>query len=750
MKAAPFTVALVFGIVVAMIATIMATWSTYLQQRAVIYSRNNVISTYETLNSLERVLRYVRDAEVAERGYVLTGSLNYLARYKDSMSKLRALGSTLEGWITDSPECQVEHERMDSILKTLTKEFNQIIELRNKRGLEAATKLIQKPEHLQTLEALEQTSTKIRDLEKSVLARQSNELARNNDLNMLMLVFLATIYIFIVLCGAFPILYFIKAQTKATRLATFMSTVNQQLTEDLPLETMLGKVTDLLVRDLDAAFARIWLFNRNEEVLELVASSGLYTHLDGAHSRILLGQLKIGLIAKTREPVLTNDVQHDPRISNPTWARQTGMVAFAGYPLILENELIGVIGLFSRCRLSKSALVSLENVADSISVAVKQKQDKERIVRSEDLFRHLAENINAAFVITRDDKRGALYVSPMVEQLYDVTPEQVLKNRFSFLRNVHKDDRAAVRRFMCEATEEDQASGLEFRVVHRDGSVHWIWGHLFPKTNGYTTVYGISQDITARKEAEARLKEFYSIVSHELRAPLTSIHASLRLMESGLSGPLPQKAEKVVAIGRKECDRLIRLINDLLNIDKMEAGMVKLSLTEVTTQELVELGVEAVKGMAQEYGVGLVKSVDWQGPIICDQDRMIEVLTNLLSNAIKYSPEQGTVTLTVTKMDSSMIRFSVIDNGTGIAREQMHKLFHKFQQLDSGSRKKAGTGLGLAIVKAIIEQHNGNVGVESEPGKGSTFWAELPMMPQETFAPMPQKSSAGAGRTDSG
>ncbi len=747
MKAAPFTIAVVFGIVVALTATILATLSTYLQQRAVIYSRNNVIRTYETLNSLERVLRYVRDAEVAERGYVLTGAHNYLARYKDSMSKLRVLGSTLEGRRTDSPECQVEHERMDSILKTLTKEFDQIIELRNRRGLEAATKLIQQPEHLQTLEALEQTSTKIRDLEKSVLARQSTEMARNNDLNMLMLVFLATICIFIVLCGAFPILYFIKAQTKATRLATFMSTVNQQLTEDLPLETMLGKVTDLLVRDLDAAFARIWLFNRNEEVLELVASSGLYTHLDGAHSRILLGQLKIGLIAKTREPVLTNDVQHDPRISNPTWARQTGMVAFAGYPLLLENELIGVIGLFARCRLSKSALVSLENVADSISVAVKQKQDKERIVRSEDLFRHLAENINAAFVITRDDKRGALYVSPMVEQLYDVTPEQVLKNRFSFLRNVHKDDRAAVRRFMCEATEEDQSRGLEFRVVHRDGSVHWIWGHLFPKTNG---VYGISQDITARKEAEARLKEFYSIVSHELRAPLTSIHASLRLMESGLSGPLPQKAEKVVAIGRKECDRLIRLINDLLDIDKMEAGMVKLNLAEVTTEELAELGVQAVKGMSQEYGVHLVKSVDWQGSIVCDQDRMIEVLTNLLSNAIKYSPEQGTVTLKVTEMDSSMIRFSVIDNGAGIAKEQMHKLFHKFQQLDSGSRKKKGTGLGLAIVKAIIEHHNGNVGVESEPDKGSTFWAELPIMPQETFAPMPQKSSAAAGRTDGG
>jgi signal transduction histidine kinase len=204
----------------------------------------------------------------------------------------------------------------------------------------------------------------------------------------------------------------------------------------------------------------------------------------------------------------------------------------------------------------------------------------------------------------------------------------------------------------------------------------------------------------------------------------------------------------VVAIGRKECDRLIRLINDLLDIDKMEAGMLKLSLTEVTTQELADIGVEAVKGMAQEYGVRIVKSVDWQGVIVCDQDRMIEVLTNLLSNAIKYSPEQGTVKLKVTKGESSMIRFSVTDSGAGIAKEQMHKLFRKFQQLDG--RKKGGTGLGLAIAKAIIEQHNGNIGVESEPGKGSTFWAELPMLPQDTFAPMPQKSSAAAGRTDSG
>ncbi|HEY9712983.1 MAG TPA: PAS domain-containing sensor histidine kinase, partial [Chroococcales cyanobacterium] len=373
-------------------------------------------------------------------------------------------------------------------------------------------------------------------------------------------------------------------------------------------------------------------------------------------------------------------------------------------------------------------LIAAESIANSVSVAIRQKQEKEQLLQNEDLLRSLAENVNAAFVINHADQAGALYVNSSVEEIYGVSKEQILKNRFSFFRLVHKDDRQALRHFMLDATPEEQAAGLEFRVVHRDGSLHWIWGRLFPKIGSKDhVVYGISQDVTARKETEQRVKEFYSIISHELRTPLTSIHASFRLMESGLAGPLPPKAARVSEIGRKETDRLVRLVNNLLDVHKLEEGMLRVTLAPVKAQNLVELSLAAMKGMAQDAGVSINSIVDWNGTIMCDQDRMIQVLTNLLSNAIKHSDSQGDITLKVATKGQSL-RFEVIDHGPGIAKELLPLLFHKFLQVEtSDARGKRGSGLGLVVAKAIVEQHGGKVGVDSDLGRGSTFWVELPM-----------------------
>jgi PAS domain S-box-containing protein len=247
-----------------------------------------------------------------------------------------------------------------------------------------------------------------------------------------------------------------------------------------------------------------------------------------------------------------------------------------------------------------------------------------------------------------------------------------------------------------------------------------------------TGVSTIARDISVRKEAERRISEFYSMVSHELRTPLTSIRASLGLLEGGIAGKLEDEALQLVQIARSESDRLILLINDILDLRKIEAGKLELKLRQVRVSELISTVTESLRAMADEYEVKLkpVYGKDWE--FTADLDRIIQVIHNLLSNAIKYSNKSDVVEILVSEPRPNFLRFSVVDRGPGIKQDQMHKLFGKFQQLDSSdSRPKGGTGLGLAISKAIVEQHAGSVGVNSRPGEGSTFWFEIPMSHSE-------------------
>ncbi|MBX9953270.1 MAG: PAS domain S-box protein [Candidatus Obscuribacterales bacterium] len=269
--------------------------------------------------------------------------------------------------------------------------------------------------------------------------------------------------------------------------------------------------------------------------------------------------------------------------------------------------------------------------------------------------------------------------------------------------------------------------GEEIQGRRKDGSTFPVEAALSVLNLGDRRIYtGIVRDITARKEAEKRVSEFYSTVSHELRTPLTSIRTALGLMTSGAVGELSQKGGHLVRIAGGECDRLIRLINDILDFRKIEAGKLMLKPQLTNPQSLVDTTFQAIRGLADDEGVTLTKSIDFNEALYCDPDRIVQVLTNLISNAIKFSQKGKEVNIRVTETESGRVRFSIIDQGAGIRDDQLSKLFAKFQQLDSSdTRKKGGTGLGLAISKAIVQQHGGEIGVETAAGKGSTFWFEL-------------------------
>ena len=233
-------------------------------------------------------------------------------------------------------------------------------------------------------------------------------------------------------------------------------------------------------------------------------------------------------------------------------------------------------------------------------------------------------------------------------------------------------------------------------------------------------------DITERRQMERLKDELISTVSHELRTPLTSVVGSLGLLNGGVLGDLAPEVKAMVDIAYRNSDRLARLINDILNMDKIESGKMQFDVRPINLNALLQEALDTSRPYAAQFGIKLVlEETDPAIRVCADSDRLIQVLTNLLSNAIKFSPRGEAVRVRVQRIDGR-VRVSVIDRGCGIPEEFRSRIFQKFAQADSSdARAKGGTGLGLSISKAIMEQLGGSISFESEAGRGTTFHVEL-------------------------
>ncbi len=237
----------------------------------------------------------------------------------------------------------------------------------------------------------------------------------------------------------------------------------------------------------------------------------------------------------------------------------------------------------------------------------------------------------------------------------------------------------------------------------------------------------VVQDISSRKDAERVKDEFVSVASHELRTPLTSIRGALGLLAGGVVGDLPDSAQRMLDIAVQSTDRLIRLVNDILDLERIASGTLALALQACEAAGLVSRAVEEIRGAADASEVE-VRAGSVDGQVWADPDRIIQTLTNLVGNAIKFSPRSATVEVRAT-VDDGYVRFTVDDGGPGIPADQLETVFERFRQVDaSDSRAKEGTGLGLAICRTIVEQHGGRIWAENVPGSGARFSFTLPVV----------------------
>jgi PAS domain S-box-containing protein len=277
-------------------------------------------------------------------------------------------------------------------------------------------------------------------------------------------------------------------------------------------------------------------------------------------------------------------------------------------------------------------------------------------------------------------------------------------------------------------TSESRRMGRDLFGQRKNGTEFPVEVGLNPiPTGDRPLVLAVIVDVSQRKHMERLKDEFVATVSHELRTPLTSISGSLGLLVGQWSDRLPESATRLVSIAHKNVQRLVRLINDILDIEKIESGRVVFNFIRVELRQVAEQAIEDTRGLAGEFGVNMrLDAAPVETEVNADPDRLTQVITNLLSNAIKFSSKEGEVLVTVEKRHNAC-RVSVRDHGSGIPEQFKPHIFEKFAQADAtNARRKGGTGLGLSIVKQIVERLGGQVGFGDAPGGGTIFHVELP------------------------
>ncbi len=314
-------------------------------------------------------------------------------------------------------------------------------------------------------------------------------------------------------------------------------------------------------------------------------------------------------------------------------------------------------------------------------------------------------------------------------EIYGLVPGPGTSNSIA-AELIHPDDWEYVKSSMNDAINDPYFERLvqEFRIL-RDDNEHWIRAAgLFQRDESGIArrIIGVAWDITELKRVARMKSEFVSSVSHELRTPLTSIRGSLGLVVSGAVGELPAAVKELIDIACRNSERLSLLINDLLDIEKIESGKMRLDLQRHVLRPLIEQAIESNQGYAQHLSVHLQAQVDTDNAVVVDANRFMQIMANLISNAVKFSNAGDTVEVMATDV-GARVRIEVRDRGPGIPMEFRNRIFQRFSQADSSdTRMRGGSGLGLAITKTLVEKMHGEISFADRTGGGTIFFVELP------------------------
>jgi PAS domain S-box-containing protein len=401
-------------------------------------------------------------------------------------------------------------------------------------------------------------------------------------------------------------------------------------------------------------------------------------------------------------------------------------------PLFQTGQAVGVLKVMgSEPRAFDSNdqyLLSL--LASALGAALGKQLALEALKTSEETFRSAMETTSIGMALVKPNGHF-LKVNPALCELLGYSEDELLAND---IRSVtYQDDHEREQDLLQRAlTGELNRFRIEKRYFHKTGRMIWVLASvaLVRDAKGNPSYFvGHIQDLTEQREMDRMKSEFISMVSHELRTPLTSIRGALGLILGAMAQGLPEKMRRLLEIAHNNAERLILLINDLLDIDKIASGHMRFDLRDKMIAPITAKAVQANEAYAEKFKARLqLGPIDPRLRIKIDEDRYIQVLSNLLSNAAKFSPAGGTIAVTC-ELRSERVRISIADEGPGIPLEFRPRIFGKFCQADSSAaRRVGGTGLGLHIARQMVEQMHGSIGFDTEIGRGTTFWIEFPAL----------------------
>jgi PAS domain S-box-containing protein len=330
---------------------------------------------------------------------------------------------------------------------------------------------------------------------------------------------------------------------------------------------------------------------------------------------------------------------------------------------------------------------------------------------------------NASQVICSLDKDLRLSdINDASNKMWGFPPSQLIGKRLLDL--IQDQDKSTVRNILQNAIQNKTEARFEAKIVKADKSLsETSWSATW--SDEQSSLYCVVTDISKQKELERLKQEFVSMLSHDLRTPLNSVLAAIELVSSG-HFTLDDQVKVYMDRAHRNLKFSLSLINQLLEIEKMEAGHVSLEVDATSTKEIVSKSLEAVLDLSNAKSIKIVIP-ETNYELIADSERLVQVLINFLGNALKFSPDNSTITISEEQNDL-YTKISVTDQGRGIPADQQAGIFDRFKQVSPTDKvEKQGSGLGLAICKSIIEAHHGRIGVSSEPGRGSSFWFEIPV-----------------------
>lgn len=396
-----------------------------------------------------------------------------------------------------------------------------------------------------------------------------------------------------------------------------------------------------------------------------------------------------------------------------------------------------------------------DTIWDGVVIDITDHKNSELALReSETKFQRTTENIPGMVyrsIVRADGSTGFIHVSPKSIEMFGATPEEILKDEMQVARWIRPEDLKCLIHQSQLGSDIQSQQRLEFRVLTPDKGARWYEVYRQPNMllNGDMIWDGVVLDITDRKHTELYLQqaneslaratkmkdEFLANMSHELRTPLTAILASAEGLQHGVFGEMTEQQSESATIIHDSGLHLLELINEILDLAKIESGSLKLELTNIDITEICESSLQMVSQQAREKSIELALKVQFNPPLLqADETRVRQIIVNLLSNAVKFTSSGGRVTLRVecvastNKSGNGFVRFLVEDTGSGIPETKLDSLFKPFVQIQTSlNRENGGTGLGLALVKQFAELHGGTTSVSSEVGVGSCFSVDLPL-----------------------